>query len=153
MQYNKTDDSEKLIKNTYETESTICGIRKVYKDSNRWSVVIPLLIRHKSIYNKGIELYMACDKSVSTIFAADSPYKLKDFVEENTRTRRRKIGKTDSRITVPDNNIEPDIFGDINNVAVEWHKEYDILRFRPALIEDMHEIKYASRKRKRNRES
>lgn len=142
----------KSIKNTYETESTICGVRKIYKDSNRWSVVIPLLIRHKSIYNKGVDVYIAADKSVDTIFASDEACKLKGFVEENTPTQKRRIGSSDSRIIIPNDNSKDNIFEDIDTVAVEWNKKYDILRIRPALAEDMYEIRYASRERRRNRQ-
>jgi len=45
-----TAETDRLIKGTYETDKTICGVRKIYRNNSRWSVVVPLLIRQRSEY-------------------------------------------------------------------------------------------------------
>lgn len=143
-------DTDKLIKNTYETNNTICGVRKIYKDKNRWSIVIPLLIRHRSKYNGGLKIYIGAERDIDVMFIGETKEKLEEFVGRNTPIRPRNIGKVDSRITIPHDDINNNFLEGIEYVAVEWHKEYNIIRIRQALPEDVNEAKYASRLRQKH---
>ncbi len=142
-------EGNSLIKNTYETDETICGVRKIYKDENRWSIVIPLLIRHCSKYSSGLEVYVGAEKDINVMFIAEDRETLKEFVGKDTPIRPRNIGKVDNRITIPYDDINSKFLQDVEYVAVEWHKEYNIIRIRQALPEDMNEARYASRQRQR----
>lgn len=144
-------ENEKLIKGTYETDNTVCGIRKIYKNQNRWSIVVPLLIRQRSIYTSGKNIYVGIDRANDTIFIGQTKEDVIPFVENEYDIQKRTIGSIDNRITIPKDEIENGILDGVVESAIEWHKEYNIMRIRPALPEDIYEARYASRKRREER--
>jgi hypothetical protein len=143
-----TAETDRLIKGTYETDKTICGVRKIYRNNSRWSVVVPLLIRQRSEYQNEKTVYTAINKDTDTMFVGLSMEDLQSFISPGTRVRKRTIGKVDSRITIPTEEIHEGFFEDVVESAIEWHKEYNIMRVRPALPEDIYESRYASRRRR-----